>query len=59
MTDELRRAIAEEPSLRGLSRATGINVATLSRFARGLSSMPLDKADTLAAYFGLRIVRDR
>lgn len=59
MTEALRQAIAEEPSLRGLSRATGINVATLSRFARGLSSLPLDKADTLAAYFRIRVLRER
>jgi len=59
MTETLRQAIAGEPSLRALSRATGINVATLSRFVRGLSSLPLDKADTLAAYFRIRVLRER
>ncbi len=56
ITDPLRRAIhdSELPMLT-IASATGINRASLIRFARGDTSLRLDVADKLAAYFGLEL----
>lgn len=56
MTEVLRRAIRESglPMLR-IAEDTGIQRASLIRFARGDQSLRLDVADKLAAYFGLRL----
>lgn len=56
LTDPLRRAIVEMgiPLLR-LSNETGVTRASLIRFVRGETSIRLDVADKLAAYFGLGI----
>jgi transcriptional regulator with XRE-family HTH domain len=56
ITDPLRQAIHESglPMLR-LSNETGIIRASLIRFARGDTSLRLDVADKLAAYFGLKL----
>ena len=56
MTDRLRQAIAESglPMLT-LADETGIQRASLIRFARGDQSLRLDIADRLAAYFGLEL----
>lgn len=54
MTDLLREALADggEP-IRVTARATGLNHASLLRFARGDSSLRLDLADKLAEHFGI------
>lgn len=56
MTDTLRQAIAESglPMLT-LATETGIERASLIRFARGDQSLKLNNADKLAAYFELEL----
>lgn len=56
MTERLRRAIAESdlPMLT-IATETGVQRASLIRFARGDQSLMLDAADKLAAYFGLEL----
>jgi hypothetical protein len=39
-----------------LEQATGVKRASIMRFLRGKISLRLDKADALAAYFGLELV---
>ena len=59
LTDVLRVAIQRsELTCYRIAKATGIDEANLGRFARGESSIRLDKADKLAAYLGLRLVPD-
>lgn len=58
MTDALRRAIQNSgKSLYAVSRATGVQEDSLSRFVRGRQSLRLDKADALAEYFGIEVRR--
>lgn len=54
ISDLLRRTIAGSgiPYLT-LERETGVTRASIMRFVRGSQSLRLDKADRLAAYFGL------
>ncbi len=60
LTDPLRKAIAESGTpLLVLAKATGIARASLIRFRRGETSLRLDVADKLAAYFGLRLTGKR
>ena len=56
MTDTLRQAIRESglPMLT-LATETGIERASLIRFARGDQSLRLDLADRPAEYFGLEL----
>jgi plasmid maintenance system antidote protein VapI len=56
LTDPLRQAIRDSglPLLR-LSQETGVVRASLIRFVRGETSLRLDVADKLAAYFGLAL----
>lgn len=56
MTETLRQAIRESglPMLT-LATETGIQRASLIRFARGDQSLRLDIADRLAEYFGLEL----
>lgn len=58
ITDLLRRTIAESgiPLLR-LSNDAGVARASLIRFVRGETSLRLDVADRLAAYFGLELTQ--
>ncbi|HUY93324.1 MAG TPA: helix-turn-helix domain-containing protein [Pirellulales bacterium] len=58
ITDLLRRTIAESgiPLLR-LSHDAGVARASLIRFLRGETSLRLDVADKLAAYFDLELTR--
>lgn len=58
ITDLLRRTIAESgiPLLR-LSNETDVARASLIRFQRGETSLRLDVADKLAAYFGLELTQ--
>jgi transcriptional regulator with XRE-family HTH domain len=59
LTDVLRAAIEQSGlTVYRIGKATGIDAANLRRFARGDLSMRLDKADALAAYFGLRLTPD-
>jgi plasmid maintenance system antidote protein VapI len=60
MTEVLRRAIRESrlPLLR-IAEDTGVQRASLIRFARGDQSLRLDVADKLAAYFGLRLTKTK
>ena len=53
MTDLLREAIAEAKTLEEIEQATGLHRASLRRFRDGESSLRLDLADKLAAYFGI------
>jgi hypothetical protein len=41
-----------------ISKAKWIGTANLGRFLRGEMSVPLDRADRLAAYLGLQLVPD-
>ena len=58
--DKLRKA-AKRSKRSGydLAKCTGLSEATLSRFMRGEQSLRLDRADKLAAYFGLMLRKDR
>lgn len=59
-TEMQRKAIADSgrPML-AIANETGIQRASLIRFARGDQSLRLDIADRLASYFGLKLVRQR
>jgi len=58
ITDLLRKTVAESgvPYL-VLHRETGVARASIIRFVRGDTSLRLDCADKLAAYFGLKLVK--
>jgi transcriptional regulator with XRE-family HTH domain len=59
LTDAIRAAIQQSGlTVYRIGKATGIDEANLGRFARGEMSIRLDKADKLAAYFGLRLTPD-
>jgi plasmid maintenance system antidote protein VapI len=56
MSEVLRQAIADSGiALIALERATGVDRASIRRFQRGERSLRLDKADKLAAHFGLEL----
>lgn len=56
ISEVLKKAIAESgQSLIGIQRETGVNRISLIRFMRGETSLRLDVADKLAAYFGLEL----
>lgn len=57
MTDLLRKALRECPSLRELERETGVNRLSAARFLKGQTSLRLDVADRLAEYFGIECRR--
>jgi len=60
MTDVFRKAIAESGfSLYRIAKDTGVSPQSLLRFERGDQSLRLDKADLLAEYFGLELVKKR
>ena len=59
ITEVLRAAIDQSGlTLYRIGKAAGVDTASLRRFARGDMSVRLDKADKLAAYFGLRLRPD-
>jgi transcriptional regulator with XRE-family HTH domain len=59
MTDVLKHAIRESGLTHyRIATDTGIFDTSLLRFMRGETSLRLDKADALAEYLGLRLVRD-
>jgi len=53
MTELLRDALAEAPSLRGVERASGVKHQSMMKFLRREQSLRLDMADRLAAHFGI------
>jgi len=60
LTDGLKAAIAESGlTLYRIALDTGVQKPSLIRFMRGSNSLRLDKADVLARYFGLEVVRRR
>lgn len=59
ITDVLKAAIERSGlTLYRIGRGAGIPESSLLRFMRGETSVRLDKADRLAAYFGLRLLLD-
>lgn len=60
MTATLRQAIADSglPMLK-IANETGIQRASLIRFARGDQSLRLDVADKLTEFFGFALVKQR
>ena len=60
MTEVLKTAIERSGKTRyQIAQDTGILQTSLSRFMRGETSLRLDKADVLAEYLGLQLVKDR
>jgi plasmid maintenance system antidote protein VapI len=61
MTELLREALREVGSLYPVEAATGVKRQSMMKFIRGEQSLRLDKADALAAYFGIvsRRIRGR
>jgi plasmid maintenance system antidote protein VapI len=57
MTELLRAALAEVPSLRAVERATGVLRQSLMKFVRGEQTLRLDAADRLAEHFGIESKR--
>ncbi len=58
MTDALKAAIEESGlTLYRIAKDTGILDTSLGRFVRGETSLRLDKADALADYLGLELVK--
>jgi len=56
----LQEAIAESGlTLYRIAQDTGVGKTCLIRFMRGETSLRLDKADVLANYLGLELVRKR
>ena len=60
MTEVLKAAIEQSGVSRyRIAQDTGILETSLSRFMRGETSLRLDKADVLAEYLGLELVKNR
>ena len=60
MSDILRRAILESgKAIIAIERETGVQRMSISRFLRGDTSLYLDKAEKLAAHFGLVLTSKR
>ena len=57
MTDLLRQALREAESLRAVERATGVKRQSMMKFMACKTSLRLDKADLLAAHFGIEVQR--
>ena len=58
MTELLRAALLEAPSLNAIEKATGVRRQTLASFMRGEQvSIHLASADALADYFGIVCTR--
>jgi hypothetical protein len=56
ISESLRRAIVGSGLAHiALERATGVQRASIARFMRRSQSLRLDKADALAAFFGLEL----
>jgi len=60
LTEALRAAIDESGVTRyRIAKETGLQEASLSRFMSGETSLRLDKADAIAEYLGLELVKKR
>jgi transcriptional regulator with XRE-family HTH domain len=60
MTEVLKAAIEKSGLTRyRIAKDTGTDEAALMRFMRGEQSIRLDKADVLAEYLGLELVKKR
>ena len=60
MTEALLRAIREsERPFLTLEQQTGVTRQSLMKFVRGETSLRLDVADKLAAYFGLELTKPK
>ena len=58
MSEVIRQAVNKsEHSRYAICMATGIEQSSLSRFMDGRTSLRLDRADKLAAYLGLVLVK--
>lgn len=58
LSDVLQKAIAESGlTLYRIAKDTGIIKTSLMRFMAGETSLRLDKADALAEYLGLELVK--
>ena len=57
LTELLRESLAQVVSIREVERDTGVQRSSLARFMAGTQSLRLDKADALAAYFGIECRR--
>ena len=58
MTDALRDAVnGSELSFKALERETGVIRQSLMKFARGETSLRLDRADVLAEFFGIEVAQ--
>jgi hypothetical protein len=56
LTEALKASLAKaKESGYELERQTGVNRLTIARFMRGETSLRLDCADKLAAFFGIEI----
>lgn len=56
ISDVLRKTIADSGiAYIALERATGVKRASIMRFVRGTTSLRLNMADKLAAFFGLKL----
>ncbi len=56
LSDTLRDAINNsDQSFKALERDTGVLRQSLMKFSRGETSLRLDMADKLAAYFGIEV----
>ena len=56
LSGKLRRAIRDSGhSLQTIEKTTGVNRNTIARFLDGRTSLRLDKAGILAAYFSLEL----
>lgn len=58
LTDMLRQAIREAPSLRAVARATGVDHTRLIRFRNG-GGLMLEAADRLSVHFDIQHRRPR
>ena len=60
MTAALRAAINScGINHKALERATGVERMSITKFAKGEQSLRLDKADRLAKYFGIEVIKKR
>jgi DNA transposition AAA+ family ATPase len=60
MTAAMLKAIHDSGlSLYAIAKETGVDKSALGRFVAGKQSLRLDRADKLAAYLGLELVKKR
>ena len=60
MTDVIKAAIEESGLTQyRIAKDTGIPATSIMRFIRGETSLRLDKADVLAEYLGLELIKRR